>query len=171
MSKEILVDGKELPHKIGDSIFWLYAKDTELSIEVREEENCVDSIKITSDGIEYLDHFGENIESDEDVFWSREEAQKWLDEHMPEKLSFKKGDFVLFISQNPASIDIDCGVVDELAIEDKQVKYRIRTASYHSAVFTEDDINNLVFFDREKAIEVRDKMRSAKEILCNGGAT
>lgn len=162
MSKEILVDGKELPHKIGDSIWWLYPKDTELSIEVKEEKNCVGSIKISSDGIEYFDHYGEDIESDENAFWSREEAQKWLDEHMPENLSLKKGDFVLFINQNSVSIDIDCGVVDELTIEDEQIKYWIRANSY-SAVFAEDDINSLVFFDIEKAIEARDKMRATKE--------
>lgn len=163
--RQIILDGVKLPHKIGDTVYWLYAKDTELSIEVREEKSFVSSIKITSDRVIYLDEDDQDIEGEETLFWSREEAQKWLDEHMPKELIFKKGDFVFFIRQSYASIDVDCGEVEELIISDNKVKYVIRTPSFSSIHFTEEEAKKMTFFDKDEAIKFRDELRAAKEIL------
>ncbi|MBO5576932.1 MAG: hypothetical protein J5956_11630 [Ruminococcus sp.] len=161
---KVSINGKELPHKIGDAVYWLYAKDTDLSVEVRKENSLVYSIAVYEDRVEYLDEDGQNIEEDKTLFWTKEEAEQWLKEHMPPKLSLKKGDFVLFIRQG-ALLSLDCGEVDSLAIVDEQIKYSIRTASFHSFYVSEEDLDGTVFFNREEAIKKLKELETAKSIL------
>ena len=99
-----------IEHKIGDSVFMI-TNDSEISLEVREDKNCVNKIEIDSEGIHYYDSDdNELMDSGIVEFWTREEAEKVLDDLNQTYLNK--------IQDNPVFYCIKKGHVVETEIEE-----------------------------------------------------
>ena len=99
-------------HKIGDSVYYLADHETTddagpFELVIREWENAVQKIIITEQGFAYgnfdsYEPFADDAGFDnEGDFWTRKEAEEYLDTLKPMIDAFKEGDTVFY--KNPHS--------------------------------------------------------------------
>lgn len=148
MNNRISVNGVELPHQVGDSVYRLTFGADGFTPQITEISNAVKRIHITEDSILYIGGYGRVIHSNPNAgFWTREEAQKWFDGIKPEKFSIKEKTKVYHVLGD----GLGYVEVERMIVRGGRIEYLI---SNSTRGFTEDDIGKTVFFTEEEARKV-----------------
>lgn len=148
MNNRISVNGVELPHQVGDSVYRITFGADGFTPEITEFPNAVKQIHITENSIRYIGGYGRMFHNNPNAgFWTREEAQKWFDRIKPEKFSITKKTKVYHV------LDDGLGYVevDRMIVRGGRIEYLI---AHSTRGFTEDDIGKIVFFTEEEARKV-----------------
>jgi len=142
--------GQPLEHWFGDSM-WYITNDSKDSFKliVVEYDNYVGTIKLNRDGaIEYLDDCDAPIYETDGEFWSREEAEEWLNQNMPKDLILTKETDVFYVDERTGRVQI--GRVDGLVVHQGKVTYRMKSDFGSYDFFVNDDINKDIFLTYEE---------------------
>ena len=166
----ITVNGKALEHNIGDHYYYISFGDG-LTLEVRESRDCVEKIAITEDGVTYL--AGDDYELDEEdmkdygEFWTKEEAEKWLSENVPEKFPFEPDEELFYVCEMPnkktAVVIVRINKLNPFIINDGRLMYEAQqvTDGYRQTYyFAAEDLGTTVFRSYEEADKKRKSMES-----------
>ena len=164
--KNISVNGLPLIHHVGDYPY---------TIEFGEDDNdnftptvstvprSIDSVRIRKNKIDWLDDEGyilattnNEYGTTNNLFWSREEAERFLKEYFPKNRTFTKVTEV-FILDNGR---IEKTYINRMNVVDNTIGYN----DNHWRFYTEDDIGKKVFLTYEEAKKVRDE-DEAREFL------
>jgi hypothetical protein len=160
MNNRISVNGVELPHQVGDSVYRLTFGADGFTPEITEIPNAVrhigisgnlNAVKYQSFGnlIYYYDDRHHSIHNNPTTgFWTREEAQKWFDSVKPEKFSITKKTKVYHVLGNGCLGYVE---VERMIVRGGRIEYLIANSMMG---FTEDDIGKIVFFTEEEARKV-----------------
>lgn len=146
MNNRISVNGVELPHQVGDSVYRITFGADGFTPEITEIPNAVKYIKILENSIHYVGDFGRTIRTNPNAgFWTRELAQEWLDSVKPEKFSITKKTKVYHVLGNGCLSYVE---VERMIVRGGRIEYLIANSMMG---FTEDDIGKTVFFTEEEA--------------------
>lgn len=149
MNNRISVNGVELPHQVGDSVYRITFGVDGFTPEITEIPNAVKQIHITENSIRYIGGYGRMFRNNPNAgFWTREEAQKWFDRIKPEKFSITKKTKVYHVLGNIGYVE---AVVERMIVRDGRIEYLIANSTKG---FTEDDIGKIVFFTEEATRKV-----------------
>lgn len=151
MNNRISVNGVELPHQVGDSVYRLTFGADGFAPEITEIPNAVKQICITENFIRYIGSYGRPLHNNPTTgFWTREEAQKWLDSVKPEKFSITKKTKVYHVLSDGCLGYVE---VERMIVRGGRIEYLIANSM---TGFTEDDIGKTVFFTEEEARKILD---------------
>lgn len=146
MNNRISVNGVDLPHQVGDSVYRLTFGTDGFTPEIEEVPNAVKYIKVTENSIQYVGKFGRTIRTNPNAgFWTREAAQKWFDSVKPKKFSITKKTKVYHVLGNGCLGYVE---VERMIVRGGRIEYLIANSMMG---FTEDDIGKTVFFTEEEA--------------------
>lgn len=149
MNNRISVNGVELPHQVGDSVYRITFGVDGFTPEITEIPNAVKQIHITENSIRYIGGYGRLIRSNpNEGFWTREAAQKWFDSVKPNKFSIKEKTKVYHVLGNGCLGYIE---VERMIVRGGRIEYLITNSMMG---FTEDDIGKTIFFTEEEARKV-----------------
>ena len=149
MNNRISVNGIELPHQVGDSVYRITFGADGFTPEITEIPNAVKQIRITENSICYIGSHGRVVLSNPNTgFWTREEAQKWFDSVKPNKFSIKKKTNVYHVLSDGCLGYVE---VDRMIVRGGRIEYLIANSM---TGFTEDDIGKTIFFTEEEARKV-----------------
>lgn len=149
MNNRISVNGVELPHQVGDSVYRITFGADGFTPEITEIPNAVKQIHITENSIRYIGGYGRMFRSNPNAgFWTREEAQEWFDSVKPERFSIEKRTWVYHVLDDGCLgyVEVECMVVI-----DGKIEYLIANSTM---TFTENDIGKTIFFTEEEARKV-----------------
>lgn len=151
MNNRISINGVELPHQIGDSVYRITFGADGFTPEITEIPNAVKYIKILENSIHYVGDFGRTIRTNPNAgFWTRELAQEWLDSVKPEKFSITAKTKVYHVLGDGCLGYIE---VERMIVRGGRIEYLIANSMMS---FTEDDIGKTVFFTEEEARKILD---------------
>lgn len=149
MNNRISVNGVELPHRVGDSVYRLAFGADGFTPEIVEIPNAVKQIHITENSIRYIGGYGRMIHTNPNAgFWTREEAQNWYESVKPKKFSITEKTKVYHVLDDGCLgyVEVECMIVI-----DGKIEYLIANSTM---TFTENDIGKTVFFTEEEARKV-----------------
>lgn len=149
MNNHISVNGVELPHQVGDSVYRITFGADGFTPEITEIPNAVKQIHITENSIRYIGGYGRPIHNNPTTgFWTREGAQKWFDSIKPDKFSITEKRNVYHVRGDGCLGYVE---VERMIVRGGRVEYLIANSI---TGFTEDDIGKVVFFTEEEARKV-----------------
>lgn len=162
MNNRISINGVELPHQIGDSVYRLTFGADGFTPKITEIPNAVRHIGISGNlNVVKYQSFGNLIRYYDDRhrpihnnpttgFWTREEAQKWFDSIKPNKFSITEKRNVYHVLGDGCLGYVE---VDRMIVRGGRIEYLIANSMMG---FTEDDIGKTVFFTEEEARKILD---------------
>lgn len=149
MNNHFSVNGVELPHQVGDSVYRLTFGADGFTPEITEIPNAVKQICITENFIRYIGSYGRPLHNNPTTgFWTREAAQKWFDSIKPNKFSITEKRNVYHVLGDGCLGYVE---VERMIVRGGRVEYLIANSMMG---FTEDDIGKTVFFTEEEARSV-----------------
>lgn len=149
MNNRISVNGVELPHQVGDSVYRLAFGADGFTPEIVEIPNAVKQIHITENSIRYIGGYGRMIHTNPNAgFWTKKEAQNWYESVKPKKFSITEKTKVYHVLDDGCLgyVEVECMIVI-----DGKIEYLIANSTM---TFTENDIGKTVFFTEEEARKV-----------------
>lgn len=149
MNNRISVNGVELPHQVGDSVYRLTFGEDGFTPQITEIPNAVKKIVITDNFIRCIGSYDRPIHNNPTTgFWTREEAQKWFDSVKPNKFSITEKRNVYHVLGDGCLGYVE---VERMIVRGGRIEYLIANSMMG---FTEDDIGKTVFFAEEEARNV-----------------
>ena len=149
MNNRISINGVELPHQVGDSVYRITFGADGFTPEITEIPSAVKQIHITENSIRYIGGYGRMFRNNPNAgFWTKEEAQKWFDRIKPQKFSITKKTKVYHVLGNGCLGYVE---VERMIVRGGRIEYLIANSMMG---FTEDDIGKTIFFTEEEARKV-----------------
>lgn len=161
---DITVNGKALEHAIGDHYWYISFGEDGWTPEVRESKGSIEKIEINKYGnvIYYAEDnfkmFDENMKKYA-LFWTKEEADKWFSENIPETLVFKPNEELFYVLEKPYEViilNVRMLETDGLCIENGRFVYCAKqiTERYGNGYsFTAEDLGTTLFRTYEEAVK------------------
>lgn len=146
MNNRISINGVELPHQIGDSVYRLTFGADGFTPKITEVPNAVRHVEIFGNLIRYYDNRHHPIHNNPTTgFWTREEAQKWFDNVKPKKFSITAKTKVYCVLGDGCLGYVE---VERMIVRGGRIGYLITNSMM---CFTEDEIGKIVFFAEKEA--------------------
>ena len=157
MSKkvEITINGKTPERNIGDHWYMIDFTNGGFTPFVRKSFGVIGEIRISKTGrVTYYDEYNCELSDrkfkEQGIFWSEEEANKWIEENVPKnpKVTARTNVYVV----NNFIIEKQC--IESMDYADAKFRYKITNESW---LISEEDFGDTVFFTYEEAKAIRDK--------------
>lgn len=148
---DIKIDGHKLEHQLGDSMWYITNdKQNNFKLIVAEHKNFIDTICITAEN--EITFLGNSYPIDPTLgeFWTKEEAQEWLIENMPENLAVTKETDVFFCDKTG---QIQIARVIGLIVKRGRIGYKTACRFSNWDFFTNDDIDKNIFLTYENLVK------------------
>lgn len=162
----ITVNGKALEHNIGDRYWYIgFGKDG-WTPKVCKSKDSIEKIEMTKDGVAYFASDGfrmsEKAMEATTTFWTKEEAEKWFSENIPEQLAFKPNEEFFFVLEKPYEVVIEIvrmSKTDGLYINGDELLYTAeRISDGYSYYFDAEDLGTKLFRTYEEADKKRKEL-------------
>ena len=162
---DITVDGVKLEHSIGDKPYYISFDEDGWTPKIKEARyDSVNEIHISKKGVKYLNSDGTEINGkDKGVFWTKEEAEIWFKENIPEKLLYQPNDEAFYVEDGKIHT-MYADMLDGLAVADGKLVYVFW--DNHKSLFVNEERE--ITYINDKRIEpmpAYDTYKEAKKAL------
>lgn len=165
---DITVNGKALEHSVGDRYWYIGFGEDGWTPELRESRDKIEKIVITQNGVDYYaeDNFKMTDRSmkEDCLFWTKEEAEKWYSENIPETLAFKPDEELFYVLEKPYEVVIlivRISHIDGFCTSNGKLVYRGNQVSEKYGKpysFTAEDLGTKLFRTYEEADKKRKEL-------------